>query len=80
MAPALSNTSISFLLLLILLPPFTSARPPPATMPTHNFLPTPNAAIQFQRQFFSFLPRGVPIPPSAPSKRHNSVLHSAHRD
>ncbi|KAL1533485.1 hypothetical protein AAHA92_33364 [Salvia divinorum] len=23
--------------------------------------------------FYGFLPKGVPIPPSAPSKRHNSI-------
>jgi len=26
---------------------------------------------------FNFLPKGVPIPPSGPSKRHNSVLDSS---
>ncbi|KAJ0242841.1 Protein IDA [Hirschfeldia incana] len=25
---------------------------------------------------FGFLPKGVPIPPSAPSKRHNSLVDS----
>ncbi|KAH7687089.1 hypothetical protein IHE45_04G146800 [Dioscorea alata] len=24
---------------------------------------------------FNFLPRGIPIPPSGPSKRHNSIGH-----
>ncbi|OAY31244.1 hypothetical protein MANES_14G096100v8 [Manihot esculenta] len=26
----------------------------------------------YQSQMFNFLPKGVPIPPSGPSKRHNS--------
>ncbi|KAF4356847.1 hypothetical protein CsatB_019871 [Cannabis sativa] len=30
-------------------------------------------AFRFRGQTFNFFPKGAPIPPSGPSKRHNSV-------
>ncbi|CAN1314364.1 hypothetical protein LINPERPRIM_LOCUS29301 [Linum perenne] len=30
-------------------------------------------AFQYEGQQFNFLPKGVPIPPSGPSKQHNSL-------
>ncbi|KAE8707387.1 piriformospora indica-insensitive protein 2-like [Hibiscus syriacus] len=30
----------------------------------------------YQGQMFNFFPKGIPIPPSGPSKRHNSVVDS----
>ncbi|OVA19043.1 hypothetical protein BVC80_889g6 [Macleaya cordata] len=30
----------------------------------------------FQGRVFNFFPRGTPIPPSGPSKRHNSIPHN----
>ncbi|KAK9074471.1 hypothetical protein SSX86_007069 [Deinandra increscens subsp. villosa] len=30
--------------------------------------------------FFSMLPKGKPVPPSGPSKRHNSVVNSTPND
>ncbi|CAN0876538.1 Protein IDA-LIKE 1 [Linum grandiflorum] len=30
-------------------------------------------AFQLDGQQFNFFPKGVPIPPSGPSKRHNSI-------
>ncbi|KGN51548.1 hypothetical protein Csa_008377 [Cucumis sativus] len=75
----MASSSIFFILLLILpLPNFTTARPFPATTMTepssHNTHLT--TAFRFNHQIFSFLPKG-PIPPSAPSKRHNSLINSA---
>ncbi|KAL4347712.1 hypothetical protein GQ457_17G016500 [Hibiscus cannabinus] len=32
--------------------------------------------FQYQAQMFNFFPKGIPIPPSGPSKRHNSVVDS----
>ncbi|GMI99955.1 inflorescence deficient in abscission (IDA)-like 1 [Hibiscus trionum] len=32
--------------------------------------------FRYQGQMFNFFPKGIPIPPSAPSKRHNSVVDS----
>ncbi|XWS23288.1 hypothetical protein CRYUN_Cryun29cG0108700 [Craigia yunnanensis] len=32
--------------------------------------------FQYQGQMFNFFPKGTPIPPSGPSKRHNSVVDS----
>ncbi|KAF5751959.1 putative Membrane lipoprotein [Tripterygium wilfordii] len=31
-------------------------------------------------QLFNFFPKGVPLPPSAPSKEHNSVVDSTPQD
>ncbi|KAG6579701.1 hypothetical protein SDJN03_24149, partial [Cucurbita argyrosperma subsp. sororia] len=69
-----SNASLLFFFLLTLLLGFSSARPAPATMAGTSFFPAPNTAFRFHHQVFSFLPKGTPIPPSAPSKRHNSVV------
>ncbi|EOY02178.1 Membrane lipoprotein, putative [Theobroma cacao] len=33
-------------------------------------------SFQYQGQMFNFFPKGTPIPPSGPSKRHNSVVDS----
>ncbi|XVE91360.1 hypothetical protein REPUB_Repub01dG0002900 [Reevesia pubescens] len=33
-------------------------------------------SFQYQGQMFNFFPKGIPIPPSGPSKRHNSVVDS----
>ncbi|MBA0592970.1 hypothetical protein Gorai_009929 [Gossypium raimondii] len=32
--------------------------------------------FRYQGQMFNFFPKGIPIPPSGPSKRHNSVVDS----
>ncbi|KAH1074488.1 hypothetical protein J1N35_026816 [Gossypium stocksii] len=32
--------------------------------------------FQYQGQMFNFFPKGIPVPPSGPSKRHNSVVDS----
>ncbi|XVF42976.1 hypothetical protein PTKIN_Ptkin02bG0003300 [Pterospermum kingtungense] len=32
--------------------------------------------FRYQGQMFNFFPKGTPIPPSAPSKRHNSAVDS----
>ncbi|KAK3041306.1 hypothetical protein RJ639_001408 [Escallonia herrerae] len=32
---------------------------------------------EYEGMVFNVLPKGVPIPPSAPSKRHNSVVNSS---
>ncbi|KAM7464390.1 hypothetical protein LguiA_032511 [Lonicera macranthoides] len=32
---------------------------------------------RFQGMVFNVLPKGTPIPPSGPSKRHNSVVNSS---
>ncbi|GMY18640.1 protein ida [Fagus crenata] len=34
--------------------------------------------FQYHGQVFSFFPKGTPVPPSGPSKRHNSVVDSKH--
>ncbi|KAK2635889.1 hypothetical protein Ddye_030681 [Dipteronia dyeriana] len=36
--------------------------------------------FRFQGQMFNFFPKGTPIPPSGPSKRHNSVVDSTPSD
>ncbi|PRQ40450.1 hypothetical protein RchiOBHm_Chr4g0436131 [Rosa chinensis] len=33
-------------------------------------------AFRFRGEIFSFFPKGSPVPPSGPSKRHNSVVNS----
>lgn len=35
-----------------------------------------HTGFRFRGQIFSFFPKGSPIPPSGPSKRHNSVVNS----
>ncbi|KAE8663732.1 Detected protein of unknown function [Hibiscus syriacus] len=34
------------------------------------------AGFQHGGKMFNFFPKGIPIPPSAPSKRHNSFVES----
>ncbi|KAL5759231.1 hypothetical protein ACOSP7_017758 [Xanthoceras sorbifolium] len=36
--------------------------------------------FRYQGQMFNFFPKGTPIPPSGPSKRHNSVVDSTPSD
>ncbi|CAB4264942.1 unnamed protein product [Prunus armeniaca] len=37
---------------------------------------THQTGFQYRGQVFSFFPKGTPIPPSGPSKRHNSAVDS----
>ncbi|EEF37996.1 conserved hypothetical protein [Ricinus communis] len=41
------------------------------TKPDHRKLY--DTSFMYRNQMFNFLPKGVPIPPSGPSKRHNSI-------
>ncbi|KAF5745304.1 putative Membrane lipoprotein [Tripterygium wilfordii] len=61
------------LLLLILL----LVGPCAATRPGATMIVGPRVAgFRYQDQLFNFFPKGVPTPPSAPSKTHNSVVDS----
>ncbi|KAK8604450.1 hypothetical protein V6N13_099392 [Hibiscus sabdariffa] len=41
-----------------------------------TFPPKYETGFRYQAQMFNFFPKGIPIPPSGPSKRHNSVVDS----
>ncbi|KAL6294987.1 hypothetical protein ACE6H2_003129 [Prunus campanulata] len=41
---------------------------------------TYQTGFQYRGQVFSFFPKGTPIPPSGPSKRHNSVVEQVLRE
>ncbi|KGN52035.1 hypothetical protein Csa_008746 [Cucumis sativus] len=78
-----SQTSIPIfilLLLLLLLSGLSSATRPGKTMEFTEMNPDMSnsykTAFRYGGQTFSFLPKGVPIPPSGPSDRHNSVVDS----
>ncbi|XP_018469249.1 protein IDA-like [Raphanus sativus] len=69
MAP--SRTVVVLCLLLFLAASSTSARIG-ATVDMKN-----RKSLGFKDSYiFGYLPKGVPIPPSAPSKRHNSLVDS----
>ncbi|KAG7032113.1 Protein IDA, partial [Cucurbita argyrosperma subsp. argyrosperma] len=75
-----SSLSAIFVLLLLLVSGFCSATRPGKTM-GHELKPdllnfNYKTGFRYVGQTFSYLPRGVPIPPSGPSDRHNSLVDS----
>ncbi|OAY47370.1 hypothetical protein MANES_06G074200v8 [Manihot esculenta] len=78
------SCNIIYLLFLLSLVATSSARPGiTLTVDKRVFIQRENmkpahrrlyeTSFLYRSQMFNFLPKGVPIPPSGPSKRHNSV-------
>ncbi|GAY63947.1 hypothetical protein CUMW_229720 [Citrus unshiu] len=63
-----------FLIVIVLIGSCEAARPG-TTMDSVN-VKLHKTSFRYKRQRFNFLPKGTPIPPSGPSKRHNSVVDS----
>ncbi|KAK9276368.1 hypothetical protein L1049_005901 [Liquidambar formosana] len=96
MAPSSSSKSINLscyllnlLLLLLLIGSCTATRPVKMAMVnrvstnTEHLKPHPRkheANSRYHGQVFNYFPKGTPIPPSGPSKRHNSVVDSTPRN
>ncbi|KAG6574002.1 Protein IDA, partial [Cucurbita argyrosperma subsp. sororia] len=81
MASSSSNNPVAIVVLaLLLLSGFCSATRP--LKPTGPEMDSGQVGLNYKTGFryrgetFSFLPRNIPIPPSAPSDRHNSVVDS----
>ncbi|XVE53375.1 hypothetical protein DITRI_Ditri02bG0199200 [Diplodiscus trichospermus] len=80
----LSNV-ICVIFLIMLLAGSCSATRPGATLVVDNnkvsmtsFRRKYETGFRFHGQMFNFFPKGTPLPPSGPSKRHNSVVDSTH--
>ncbi|KAJ0095110.1 hypothetical protein Patl1_16529 [Pistacia atlantica] len=63
-----------FLILVLIIGSCSAIRPHP-TMFAGNFIKY-ETGFEIQDRIFNFLPKGTPIPPSGPSKRHNAVVDS----
>ncbi|KAF8108257.1 hypothetical protein N665_0112s0014 [Sinapis alba] len=69
---ALCRTMVLLCLVLFLAARSTSTRIGVTTMEMKN-----KKNLGFKHSYiFGYLPKGVPIPPSAPSNRHNSLVDS----
>ncbi|CAH1414010.1 unnamed protein product [Lactuca virosa] len=74
--------SILFLAILLVVPTFSTSRRETITM-SPDQIRRKNDAVGSNyrlRIVFSMLPKGQPVSPSAPSKRHNSVIGSTPQD
>lgn len=77
-APCMRSTISLILVLFLLLIGSCTATRPGVTITVN---PKPlrgkdEMGFRYHGQIFSFFPKGTPVPPSGPSKRHNSVVDS----
>ncbi|KAG2665297.1 hypothetical protein I3843_15G001500 [Carya illinoinensis] len=72
------NTLCLILVFLVINGSCTATRPGVTIMvdSTRTLKEKHRTAFQYHGQVFSFFPKGTPLSPSGPSKRHNSVVHS----
>ncbi|KAF5727776.1 hypothetical protein HS088_TW22G01473 [Tripterygium wilfordii] len=73
----MASISIYHHLLLLLLTLLLLVGSCAGTRPGATMIVEPQVTgFRYGDQLFNFFPKGVPRPPSAPSKRHNSVVDS----
>jgi len=70
------RNAISLILVVFLLIASCTATRPGAAIPVKPHRGKDEMGFRYRAQIFGFFPKGTPVPPSGPSKRHNSVVDS----